>query len=253
MLGKIFGLCIFLVVAPSTLGQKCGECMPNYALCVNRTSFQICTGDTATSLPIDDEIYNCAENEVCTNSNNICEATPDKVNIISVCDESPSTSSCSSCNGKSPNAMVCLSATQFALCRNTSNGLAPSNPLACPNGQFCSESLMTQHNLKKVCGPQAILDYFETAPTCPLVGVVTPSTEAPTAATEADVSDICADNKNKTGSYFQVKNPEDCRSYVYCERDVSSGGFISLDMKCRAGQAYSEAQNRCITSSTCLN
>lgn len=108
--------------------------------------------------PIDEEIYTCKENEYCTDSENICEVSPDGVDIKVVCNGQQSSAACSSCAGKTNGQFICVSATQFAICRGDPTA-EPSNPLSCPTDQLCSEELITEYNLKKACAPQAVLDY----------------------------------------------------------------------------------------------
>lgn len=108
--------------------------------------------------PVDDEVYTCKSNEYCTDSENICEANPDGVNIIAVCAAQQSSATCSTCTGKTNGQLVCLSTTEFGICRGTTT-VESTNPLPCPTDQLCSEELVSQYNLKKVCAPQAVLDY----------------------------------------------------------------------------------------------
>ncbi|XP_004519930.1 uncharacterized protein LOC101458545 [Ceratitis capitata] len=247
MLSKLLTLCIVLAVAPLIpvdAADQCGECMEsNFVQCINETSYIICYEETATMAPIDEEVYNCPANQFCTNSVNVCESNPDGENIISVC-SSGTNSACSSCTGKANGALICLSSTQFAICRSN----VASNPLSCNAGQLCSEELVSKQGLKKVCAPQSVLDYFELT-SCNIEETVTPQPTSPaTPSTTVNPLTEC-ENAGLSSAYFQIPYPDFCKSYIYCERNGST--YISLVMNCKSGQFYSEAQKTCITATSC--
>ncbi|XP_050335213.1 uncharacterized protein LOC126762480 [Bactrocera neohumeralis] len=252
MFGKIVTICMALVLASTLVSsQSCGTCMDNFALCVNETSYQLCY-EATTLGPSDEEIYTCPNNQYCTDSENICEANPDGVNIIAVCAGQEDSTACSStCTGKTNGQLICLSSTQFGICRGTSTTtLVPTSPLSCPTDQVCSEELVSQLSLKKVCAPQAVLDYFELKSTCSNENAVTQATTTASTSPTTPVDTLSAcETSGKTGSYFQIANPDDCQSYIYCQRDGTS--YISMVLKCKAGLFYSVAQNKCITGVQC--
>nr|XP_036220478.1 uncharacterized protein LOC106623971 [Bactrocera oleae] len=247
MFGKIVTICMFVVLASTLVSSQsqCGVCMPNFAQCINETSYRLCY-EATTMEPVDDEVYTCKSNEYCTDSENICEANPDGVNIIAVCAAQQSSATCSTCTGKTNGQLVCLSTTEFGICRGTTT-VESTNPLPCPTDQLCSEELVSQYNLKKVCAPQAVLDYFEISATCANEDAVTQATTKATTAA-IDTISLC-ESSGKTGSYFQIANAENCQTYIYCQRDGNS--FISMVMQCRAAMFYSVAQNKCISAVQC--
>lgn len=252
MFGKLIALCIIsILTSPLVSAQsQCRVCMPNYAKCMNETSYQLCY-EMTTLAPIDEEVYTCRNNEYCTDSENICEPYPDGVNIKAVCagqgeGQDPS-SACSSCTGKANGQFICVSATQFAVCRDE----VATSPLSCPSDQLCSEQLVTENNLKKVCAPQAVLDYFDAKVTCDSEDLVTKSTtKAPPAAstTPMDTASACQASGNNR-PYYQIKHPSDCQAYIYCERNGNS--YISMVMRCKTGMFYSVDNNKCIRAPQC--
>ncbi|XP_036336960.1 uncharacterized protein LOC118747076 isoform X1 [Rhagoletis pomonella] len=202
-----------------------------------------------TVSPIGDDIYECQDGTYCTSSDNVCESDPSSSNNIIVCNES--TASCgSSCQGKASGKMICSSSTQFALCINE----VASDPLSCPTNQYCSEDLYN-FNLKKVCAPLETLDFLEAQITCPSTEEITPTTQSTTPTTTTTQSQAyllgACNNSTETSYYFQVANPANCNTYIYCERSGSS--FLALEMNCRSGLYYSAAQKKCIQATECPN
>uniref|UniRef100_A0A034WJR3 Chitin-binding type-2 domain-containing protein n=1 Tax=Bactrocera dorsalis TaxID=27457 RepID=A0A034WJR3_BACDO len=251
MFGKIVTICMFLVLASTLVSSQsqCGVCMDNFALCVNETSYQLCYEST-TLATADQEIYSCPDNKYCTDSENICEAYPDGVNIKAVCAGQEDSTACSStCSGKTNGQLICLSSTQFGICRGSTT-LVPTSPLSCPTDQVCSEELVSELSLKKVCAPQSVLDYFELKSTCSNENAVTQATTTASTLSTTTVNALgLCESSGKTGSYFQIENPDNCQSYIYCQRDGTS--YISMVLQCKAGLFYSVAQNKCITGVQC--
>lgn len=125
--------------------KQCGECMDtNEAYCVDENSYYLCFDGKNPSTT---ELHHCAEGEVCTTTEKICEPKNGTNGVQNpVCG-----GSCGKCPIKG--RYTCVSKTQFGRCLNGVITVVSS----CESGHICSSELYEQTNT--ICAPECVANF----------------------------------------------------------------------------------------------
>lgn len=155
---------LFIMIGyASTAEDECGSCLPNGFICISEREFKLCNGK---DLPVNGNVFNCSENQVCTNMTDVCmEKNSENPEIVANCqkssDQAPKLGVCEDCVKDFP--FACIGRTTYALCMGKI-GKGEYNPDAIAD---CPENYICNTNTTEIFSAVAkYIPYYPCIPSC---------------------------------------------------------------------------------------
>ncbi|KAH8397427.1 hypothetical protein KR222_003755, partial [Zaprionus bogoriensis] len=158
----------------------------------------------------------CDADEVCTNSDNICEPKDQlSSDITSVC--GTGSGACQTCSAT--DKYTCVSSTQGARCVN--GQLSTLLIFECGDDEICVTDAVEPFDTP--CVPQCVADFANWNSSCSNAVYTPPTLSPPTTPSPSDIQSICTQAAaSKSTRYFYAYADATCRSYVYCQRRTTT-------------------------------